>query len=146
MEQQGIPAQPDNIKEFSTESSKRRPTPAITHFAVLAVILLPITLLPYAVTRRQLSILRRTVDDVRLNTPSRQDMKDLMTIGAERDRCVQTAIGKMKHQTQALRLEAARRQSADVAPDNMVREDLQQLLSERHHIRYSSNYPHGGNC
>jgi len=119
----------------SSSTTHRRPIPAITHFAVLAAFLLPITFLPYVVIRRQLVTLRRKLDDVQLTAASQQDVRRLLAIGAERDKYIQSTIDKVKREVEVLRLEADRRQRTQITSDNLIRSDLRQLLNERRHAR-----------
>jgi hypothetical protein len=88
------------------------------------------------VTRRQLSALRRKVDDVRLTVAaSQQDMKTLLANATERDKFTWEVIDKVKREVDVLRLEEEQRRSTCAASDDIVRSDLQRLLSERNHAR-----------
>lgn len=49
-----------------TDANRHRPRAGLTHLAVFSAVILPITLFPYLITRRQVSLLRRKVDQ--LNT------------------------------------------------------------------------------
>jgi hypothetical protein len=119
--------------------TRRRPIPATTHFAVLAAFILPITLLPYLVTRRQLLLLRRRVDELGVTTTTLQ--QDLTTslsetaIRRDEHRRVRALLHEMKQEVDELWLQAEQRESGRVAADEVVRSDLRKLLDETRHTR-----------
>lgn len=120
------------------DSGRRRPTPAITHFAVLAAFILPITLLPYLMTRRQLSTLRKAVDEVGLSTSaSRLELNSFSEMAVRREEHISmnVALDEMKRELKGLRLQAERRDHAHGISDTLVRHDIRSLLNERQHIR-----------
>ncbi|KAJ7283913.1 hypothetical protein C8J57DRAFT_1293927 [Mycena rebaudengoi] len=76
---------------------------ALGHLAILGSVLVPIAFLPYIITRRQLNMLRRKVDEMGANTallrqPSRSET------GA-------SALGQMRQEIEALRQEVERKGS-----------------------------------
>lgn len=79
-------------QDAQTSSQPRRPS-AKQGLAVLAGIILPLTVVPFAITRRQLSGLRQRVD--RLSAMNKTIMDELSSSRAEQDR-LRTLVSEMR--------------------------------------------------
>lgn len=117
----------------------RRPIPAIKHFAVLTAFVLPIALLPYLVTRRQLTVLRRQFEEIKSVTDVLQkDTKGVWSETAKargEDRSTRAALQSMKQEIEELRSVIEERYDARLSTDNTMRSDLQKLLNESQNAR-----------
>jgi hypothetical protein len=120
--------------------NQRRPIPAITHFAILTAFILPMTLLPFLVIRRQVSLLRRKLEEMGTITATLQ--QDLATslsetaIRRNEHRRVRALLHEMKQEVDELRLQGEQRASTHVAADEAVRSDLRKLLEETQQMRH----------
>jgi outer membrane murein-binding lipoprotein Lpp len=124
----------------SAQSNGRRlPFRAITHLAVLTAFILPITLLPYLLSRRRLSSLQTQVDSmgasVRILQQELRRASSEITTYKEENRRMKALFRQMKQETDALRLRPNQREVERLASDEAIRSDLRVLLDERQHSR-----------
>lgn len=123
----------------STQSNGRRPFRAITHLAVLTAFILPITLLPYLLSRRRLSSLQTQVDSmgasVRILEQDLRSASSEIATYTEENRRMRALFHQMKQETDALRLRSNQREVGRLASDEAIRSDLRALLDERQHSR-----------
>ncbi|KAF8219655.1 hypothetical protein L208DRAFT_819926 [Tricholoma matsutake] len=123
----------------STSSNGRRSFRAITHFAVLTAFILPVTLLPYLLSRRRLSSLQKQVD--RMGASVRILQQDLgqasseVAICNEENRRMRAMLHQMMQEADQLRLKAKQNDAERLAFDEAIRSDLQILLNERQESR-----------
>jgi hypothetical protein len=123
----------------TTFSNGRRPFRAITHLAVLTAFILPITLLPYLLSRRRLSSLQRQVD--RMGASVRMLQQDLSHASSEvatrkeENRRMRVLLYQMVQETDRLQLRSNQRDAEQLASDEAIRSDLRSLLDERQHSR-----------
>jgi septal ring factor EnvC (AmiA/AmiB activator) len=119
--------------------SRRRP-PAIMHFAVLTAFIVPLTILPYVVTRRQISVLRREINDKAFQNVAtfQGDLKKALVEVAkakQENSKVRALLGEVRLDIERLREEMDERQSTIAAMDDVLRSDIWKLLEERKHAR-----------
>jgi len=153
MEQQEALLIPDRVVEDDAPAdnhSNRRPRSALTHLAVLTTVLLPITLLPYCFARRNISQLRRRLNEyavtiARLQRDSKttvlesalrrdQDsrMRGLLT---EMQRESSKLTAEVRQSIERLSAEWEHQKEVQTATENELQSDLQRVLEETRHAR-----------
>ncbi|KAL0581960.1 hypothetical protein V5O48_000017 [Marasmius crinis-equi] len=125
---------PSTRPESAVPASPRRSYPAIAHFAVISAVILPLTLIPYIFTRRQLSLLRQTVRE--LETSSTLIRKDLHTsvsdLGKVRDdvRRMRALLHEVMEEAELLRADVQAGEVSQKAADEATQSNLQRLVDQ----------------
>lgn len=118
-----------------------RQRPVTTHIAVLTAFILPITLLPYLVSRRQVSVLRRQVEGLTaVTTKVQRDLGGVMAETAARKddhRRVRGLLHDMMQETDEFKVQTEQRERARSASDEEIRGELRELLEEARRSRYA---------
>jgi len=126
-------------------SDGRRPLRAITHLAVLTAFILPITLLPYLLSRQRLSSLRTQVDSmgasVRILQQNLSRASSEVTAHKEENRRMRAVCHQMRQEIDELRLRSNQREVEQLTSVGAIRRDLRILLDERQHSRLVYNIP-----
>jgi outer membrane murein-binding lipoprotein Lpp len=129
----------ESITSTSSTANGRRSFWAITHFAVLTAFILPVTLLPYLLSRRRLSSLQRQIDrteaSVRILQQDLNRAASEVATHKEENRRMRALLHQMMQETDQLRLRANQRDAEHLASDEAIRSDLRILLDERQHSR-----------
>jgi hypothetical protein len=135
------PSQRPDEGVVSPTNTSNGPTPfrAITHLAVLTAFILPITVLPYVLTRRRLSSLHRQIDSMGTTMKIlQQDLSRATSVVAthkEDTRRMKALLHRMMQEADQSRLRANKREAEQAASGETVRSDLRMLLNERQHTR-----------
>lgn len=115
---------------------------AITHLAVVSAFILPITLLPYIFTRRQLSLVRQQVGEMRTRMRALQQDLNIavseITTCKDEHRRLRALIHDMMQETDELRFRAEAKEVEQSKSDNIMKGDLKRLLDDVYHSRYMS--------
>jgi hypothetical protein len=157
MEQQEALPIPDRVVEDvavhdapADNNSNRRPRSALTHLAVLTTVLLPITLLPYCFARRNISQLRRRLNEyaVIVSRLQRDSKTTVLASALRRDQDSRTRELLTELQQESSKLSAEVRQSIErlsnewehqkeiqTATGNELRSDLQKILDATRQAR-----------
>jgi len=135
-----VPASDDN-------HPNRRPGRTLTHLAVLTTVLVPITLLPYCVARRNINQLRRRLNEYAVTIARLQrDSKTTSLENALRDDRVRGLLSEMRresrninvemsHGLESLRVETEDLKAAQATLNNVLRSQLQKALDETRRTR-----------
>lgn len=128
------------VMDDSSAPTNRPPTPAIKHIAFLSAFLLPLTVIPYVITRRQVSVLQRKMNEATALTAAtfQGDLKRvLVEVARARQETakVRASLGEVRLDVERLREEVEERQSTSIAADDMLRSDIWKLLEERKYAR-----------
>ncbi|KAF5369940.1 hypothetical protein D9758_001294 [Tetrapyrgos nigripes] len=139
-----------------SEATRRRSRPAITHFAVLASVILPLTFVPYLLARRRVSALGQRVKHLethlqsihkdlsrltKLETSLQAIQRDLRFItnesnsAMEDQRRTMTSLHEVMMETDEIRLQAQETAASQKAIMDTTQSDLQRLLEEARHAR-----------
>ncbi|KIM83769.1 hypothetical protein PILCRDRAFT_818796 [Piloderma croceum F 1598] len=157
MEQQEALPIPDRVVEDvavhnvpADNHSNRRPRSALTHLVVLTTVLLPITLLPFCFARRNISQLRRRLNEcaviiARLQRDSKTTVLE-SALRRDQDSRMRELLTEMRQESSKLSAEV--RQNIDrlstewehqkevqTTTENELRSDLQKILEETRHAR-----------
>ncbi|KAJ8086403.1 hypothetical protein PM082_005226 [Marasmius tenuissimus] len=133
------PPREPSIAEHATPPTPRRSYPAIVHFAVLSAVILPLALIPYMFTRRQLTLLRQAVRE--LETSNKMLRKDLTTsaseIGKTGDdiRRMRALLHELMEEAETLRMETRAKEASQKAIDGTTQSTLQNLVAEARNSR-----------
>jgi hypothetical protein len=117
-----------------------RPTPAIRHIAFLSAFLLPLVVIPYIITRRQISVVERKMNEAAGLTAAtlQGDLKRVLLEVAkvkQENVKVRASLREVMLDVEELGVAADRRQTTATAVDDMLRSDIGKLLEERRHTR-----------
>ncbi|ESK97438.1 hypothetical protein Moror_17617 [Moniliophthora roreri MCA 2997] len=133
------PGPSESSTEVTPVITVRQSYPAITHFAVLGTFILPFTLLPYLLCKRQLSVLRRNINSLETsNVILRQDLNAAMLETGQAKEEVMRIRGllhEMMEEIEELRTEGQQREASRKAQEDSTRSELQKLLAEARHTR-----------
>lgn len=133
-----IPEDFNNGVEHVVDRSQRS-FPAITRAAVLAAFVLPITVLPYLLIRRQLAMLRRKIDEVGATTKilQRDVNQSLSEIVMRKDeyRRVRALLHDMMQEADESRFQVEHLEKKQAASSEAIHSDLRMLLDETQHTR-----------
>lgn len=151
MEQQEALLISDRVEDVTADNHPdRRPHSALTHLAVLTTVLLPITLLPYCVARRNINLLRKRLNEYAVTIARLQrDSKTTVLESAlrrDQDSRIRGLLTEMQQEsrdskvnlTQSLeRLQAEweHKKETHAASESELRSDLQKALEETRHTR-----------
>lgn len=128
--------------DASITTSSRRPMPAIKHLAVLTAFILPITLLPYVLTRRQTSLLRREIEELSAVTRKVQHELDraLSETASRKDdhRRIRGLLHDMMQETDEFRVQTEQRERVRANTDEEVSSELRKLVEEAQRARYAA--------
>jgi hypothetical protein len=143
---------PDTLAEDTTvrtdhNRSNPRPRSPFTHLAVLTTVLVPITLLPYIVARRNTSQLRRRLNeyaviiarlqrDSKTNTLENRLRDDRFTgLLTEIRQESRNNNAEIRQGLEKLRNDTEHQKVAQATTDNVHRSELQQILEETRRTR-----------
>jgi septal ring factor EnvC (AmiA/AmiB activator) len=129
----------ESITSTSFTANGRRPFQAITHLAILTAFLLPVTFLPYLLSRRRLSSLQSQIDrtEARLKI-LQQDLSRAsseVTTRKEENRRMRALLHQTMQETNQLRSTVMQRNAEQLTSHEAIRSDLRILLDERQHSR-----------
>ncbi|KAG6880428.1 hypothetical protein C0992_000030 [Termitomyces sp. T32_za158] len=117
----------------------RRPARSLTHLAVISAFLLPFTIFPYALARRQITALKRQLAETQTNVRILEQELNLtwqeMTCRKDEIRKLQGSLVKARQERDQQRVYVERRDRENSRFMDEVKTDLQHLLKEAQHTR-----------
>jgi hypothetical protein len=129
----------DDLASDDSRPHTRR-TPAIRHIAFLSAFLLPLVVIPYIITRRQISVVERKMNEAAGLTAAtlQGDLKRVLLEVAkvkQENVKVRASLREVMSDVEELGVVADERQFTATAVDDMLRSDIGKLLEERRHTR-----------
>lgn len=124
----------------SPPNQVRRPARSLTHLAVISAFLLPFTVFPYVLARRQITVLKRQLAETQTNVRILEQELNLswqeMTCRKDEIQKLQGSLVKAHRERDQQRVFLERRDTENFKFTNEVKTDLRNLLKEAQHTRY----------
>lgn len=130
-----------NISDTTSDLDRRRTLPgrfpAIKHLAILTGILLPISLLPYVIARRQVSQLKRQVEALTVTSENvRSELRARLASEKVEQRRLRGFVRDVMNDLEELRSQTEQREHARSALEAMLQKDLRSASESLHAVKY----------
>ncbi len=126
------------VHAVANENSRRSPSSLVGRFAILTAFIVPITFIPYLLTRGHVSSLRRQILELeKSNRVMRRELTLESSLHSEEHKRLRSLVQSMKEELGVLQAVSQERDAKHVKEGEEVRSELQSLLEAIRGSRYA---------